>query len=81
MVACGRYPSHLSVLLLPLVSAPVLPFALRTPHPASCRVVFPSCRFGIDASDNLNLLQPVNPWMGNEWLIYNEYYQWQPSYK
>ena len=29
--------------------------------------------FGIDASDNLNLLQPVNPWMGNEWLIYNEY--------
>ena len=36
--------------------------------------------FGIDASDNLNLLQPVNPWMGNEWLIYNEYYQWSPSH-
>jgi len=36
--------------------------------------------FGIDASDNLNLLQPVNPWMGNEWLIYNEYFQWSPEY-
>ena len=35
--------------------------------------------FGIDASDNLNLLQPVNPWMGNEWLIYNEYFQWSPE--
>jgi hypothetical protein len=22
----------------------------------------------------------VNPWMGNEWLIYNEYYQWSPSH-
>jgi len=32
--------------------------------------------FGIDASDNLNLLQPVNPWLGNEWQIYNEYFQW-----
>lgn len=21
--------------------------------------------FGIDAADNLNLLQPVNPWLGN----------------
>ena len=31
-------------------------------------------------SDNLNLLQPVNPWMGAEWLIYNEYYQWEPSH-
>ena len=36
--------------------------------------------FGIDASDNLNLLQPVNPWMGNEWLIYNEYFQWSPEH-
>jgi hypothetical protein len=31
--------------------------------------------FGIDTSDNLNLLQPVNPWLGNEWQIYNEYFQ------
>mmetsp|Transcript_50600 Transcript_50600/g.58227 ORF Transcript_50600/g.58227 Transcript_50600/m.58227 type:complete len:267 (+) Transcript_50600:64-864(+) len=35
--------------------------------------------FGIDTSDNLNLLQPVNPWMGAGWSIYTEYYQWSPS--
>ena len=35
--------------------------------------------FGIDASDNLNLLQPVNPWMGDSWSMYTEYYQWSPS--
>ena len=35
---------------------------------------------GIETSDNLNLLQPVNPWVGNEWQIYNEYYQWSPTY-
>jgi len=35
--------------------------------------------FGIESSDNLNLLQPVNPWLGNGWLIYNEYYQWVPT--
>ncbi len=29
---------------------------------------------------SVNLLQPVNPWLGNQWLIYNEYYQWSPSY-
>eukprot|EP00999_Lentomonas_sp_LEN2_P000409 NODE_1410_length_870_cov_127.752355_g1364_i0.p1 GENE.NODE_1410_length_870_cov_127.752355_g1364_i0~~NODE_1410_length_870_cov_127.752355_g1364_i0.p1 ORF type:complete len:252 (+),score=57.71 NODE_1410_length_870_cov_127.752355_g1364_i0:61-816(+) len=34
--------------------------------------------FGIEASDNLNLIQPVNPWVGNGWLIYNEYFQWSP---
>ena len=26
--------------------------------------------FGIDTSDNLNLLQPVNPWLGDQWVIY-----------
>ena len=36
--------------------------------------------FGIDASDNLNLLQPVNPWLGNQWVIYNEYFQWSPEH-
>jgi len=36
--------------------------------------------FGIEASDNLNLIQPVNPWMGSSWSIYNEYYQWEPEY-
>ena len=25
--------------------------------------------FGIDTADNLNLLQPVNPWLGNEWCV------------
>jgi len=34
--------------------------------------------FGIEASDNLNLIQPVNPWMGSSWSIYNEYFQWKP---
>jgi hypothetical protein len=35
--------------------------------------------FGIETSDNLNLLQPVNPWEGNKWEIYNEYFQWSPE--
>jgi len=34
--------------------------------------------FGIESSDNLNLIQPVNPWVGDEWQIYNEYFQWEP---
>merc|ERR1712228_15094 len=36
--------------------------------------------FGMDPSDNLNLIQPVNPWMGNKWVAYTEYYQWRPSH-
>jgi len=36
--------------------------------------------FGIESSDNLNLIQPVNPWLGDSWSIYNEYYQWSPTY-
>lgn len=35
--------------------------------------------FGIDTTDNLNLLQPVNPWEGSGWAFYTEYYQWSPS--
>lgn len=35
--------------------------------------------FGVDTTDNLNLLQPVNPWFGSSWSIYTEYYQWSPS--
>jgi hypothetical protein len=27
--------------------------------------------FGIETSDNLNLIQPVNPWTGDQWEIYN----------
>lgn len=34
--------------------------------------------FGIESADNLNLIQPVNPWTGNHWEIYNEYFQWKP---
>jgi hypothetical protein len=36
--------------------------------------------FGLDTTDNLNLIQPVNPWTGSQWEIYNEYYQWQPPH-
>ena len=50
---------------------------LSNPAPSQA---FYSPWFGIDASDNLNLLQPVNPWYGSDWLIYTEYYQWVPSY-
>ena len=25
-------------------------------------------------------LQPVNPWLGNQWQIYNEYFQWSPEH-
>jgi len=35
--------------------------------------------FGMDPADNLNLLQPVNPWTGSGWDMYTEYYQWSPS--
>jgi len=36
--------------------------------------------FGMDPADNLNLLQPVNPWGGRSWSMYTEYYQWKPSH-
>eukprot|EP00052_Salpingoeca_macrocollata_P001027 m.23417 g.23417 ORF g.23417 m.23417 type:complete len:253 (-) comp11046_c0_seq1:80-838(-) len=35
---------------------------------------------GIESSDNLNLIQPVNPWTGNHWEMYNEYFQWRPTH-
>ena len=35
---------------------------------------------GADSSDNLNLIQPVNPWLGDGWEIYTEYFQWSPEY-
>ena len=28
--------------------------------------------FGMDPSDNLNLIQPVNPWGGSSWSAYTE---------
>jgi len=36
--------------------------------------------FGMDPSDNLNLIQPVNPWTQSSWSMYTEYYQWQPTH-
>lgn len=36
--------------------------------------------FGMDPADNLNLIQPVNPWEGSSWQMYTEYYQWSPSH-
>ena len=33
----------------------------------------------MDPADNLNLVQPVNPWMGS-WSMYTEYYQWSDGY-
>lgn len=34
--------------------------------------------FGMDPSDNDNLIQPVNPWGGSSWSMYTEYFQWRP---
>ena len=36
--------------------------------------------FGSDTTDNLNLLQPVNPWFGSSWNFYTEYFQWSPTH-
>ena len=38
--------------------------------------------FGIESSDNLNLIQPVNVWDNsgrNDWIVMNEYFQWKPE--
>jgi hypothetical protein len=35
--------------------------------------------FGMDPADNLNLVQPVNPWGGDSWSMYTEYFQWEPE--
>jgi len=32
--------------------------------------------FGLNTGDRLNLIQPVNPWMGGSWSAYTEYFQW-----
>jgi hypothetical protein len=36
--------------------------------------------FGMDPEDNLNLIQPVNPWLGSSWAMYTEYFQWSPEH-
>ena len=47
------------------------------PAAAKRSAAFYSPWFGIDTSDNLNLLQPVNPWVGNSWQIYNGTLSWE----
>ena len=34
----------------------------------------------MDPDDNLNLIQPVNPWSGSSWSMYTEYFQWRPTH-
>eukprot|EP01111_Echinosteliopsis_oligospora_P013367 TRINITY_DN477_c0_g1_i1.p1 TRINITY_DN477_c0_g1~~TRINITY_DN477_c0_g1_i1.p1 ORF type:complete len:227 (-),score=52.05 TRINITY_DN477_c0_g1_i1:105-785(-) len=52
----------------------------KVPDDPKRKGAFFSPWFGIEASDNLNLIQPVNPWSGDEWQIYNEYFQWEPEH-
>lgn len=46
---------------------------------APASAAFYSPWIGMDTTDNLNLLQPVNPWMGQSWSFYTEYFQWSPE--
>ena len=48
-------------------------------NPTTSSGAFYSPWFGMDPSDNLNLIQPVNPWLGNGWSMYTEYFQWSPE--
>lgn len=48
-------------------------------HDAHYSMAFYSPWFGMDPADNLNLVQPVNPWTGSSWSMYTEYFQWQPE--
>ena len=48
----------------------------QTPSPSDA---FFSPWFGMDPDDNLNLIQPVNPWTSESWSMYTEYYQWSPE--
>ncbi|KNC54731.1 uncharacterized protein AMSG_01581 [Thecamonas trahens ATCC 50062] len=41
--------------------------------------LFQSPWFGIESTDNLNLIQPVNPWDGARWYGMTEYFQWSPE--
>ena len=47
-------------------------------EPESRSGAFFSPWFGLDPQDNLNLIQPVNPWLGDSWAFYTEYFQWRP---
>lgn len=46
------------------------------PRPSSA---FFSPWIGSDTTDNLNLIQPVNPWMGDSWSFYTEVFTWSPE--
>ena len=48
-------------------------------NPTTSSGAFDSPLFGMDPSDNLNLMQPVNPWLGRGWAMYTEYFQWIPE--
>ena len=48
-------------------------------NPTTSSGAFYSPWFGMDPSDNLNLIQPVNPWVGRGWAMYTEYFQWSPE--
>ncbi|EDQ92848.1 uncharacterized protein MONBRDRAFT_35477 [Monosiga brevicollis MX1] len=48
--------------------------------PNNAANAFYSPWFGIESSDNLNLIQPVNPWTGRAWQMYIEYFQWEPEH-
>lgn len=52
----------------------------QVPSNPSPSFAFFSPWIGADTSDNLCLIQPVNPWLGNSWAAYTEYYQWSNSY-
>ena len=49
-------------------------------EPEGAERSFYSPWFGMDPSSNLNLIQPVNPWLGDGWAMYTEYFQWSPTY-
>lgn len=36
--------------------------------------------FGIETTDNMNLLQPVTAWGPDSWTLSTEYFQWKPNY-
>merc|ERR1719471_454548 len=52
----------------------------KVPNNPRRRGLFFGIWFGIETYDNLNLVQPVLPWVGNKWEIYNEYFQWRPTH-
>eukprot|EP01091_Cochliopodium_minus_P011779 TRINITY_DN3430_c0_g1_i1.p1 TRINITY_DN3430_c0_g1~~TRINITY_DN3430_c0_g1_i1.p1 ORF type:complete len:236 (-),score=68.99 TRINITY_DN3430_c0_g1_i1:41-715(-) len=53
----------------------------KVPNKPTEKGLFFGIWFGIEPNPAMNLIQPVLPWDGDDhWLIYNEYYQWNPTY-